>query len=607
MSITRIEPGARFGAYQIVGPLGRGGMATVWKAYETSLDRYVALKVLPAEFLHEPTFAARFQREARVVAKLEHPNIVPIFAYGIEGEIPWMSMRLIAGPGGGSSHLAALLQDGRVLPRRRAVEILTAVADALSYAHDQGVLHRDVKPQNILLDETGRVYLADFGIARMLEGEAALTRTGLVSGTPQYMAPEHAMGTPLDHRVDVYALGTVAYEMLTGATPFSADTPVAVLFKHVSSPIPVPPADYVPEPLLGPLLRSLAKDPAERFERATDFTDALARGLAELPAEPTPPPARRTGAAGTSAPTASTAPTFTSAPTVRTAASVTDPTVAVSRGTVPVAGQSAGVAAAAAASAMPPKRGLAVLLLALAAVAALAAVGLAAWWRGHRAGSENERAAARTSASSPAPPTSAGPPADARGTVAPAKPAPPPEASLAPGTSAPAAGNEARLSPSEPPASTATPRPARTPRPAPPIRAQAPAGVETTPADPVPAPPAPAPAPTFPAGSMPWRLGARLPVGLTSGPAKLDAVQFKTLPKGELEAQFETTCADGQDQLLTFDVALYGEGGAKLANFGGERSLDEGDQATFRKKFKVSPATLAAARMFRVTIQSADD
>ena len=272
----QLTPGSTFGAYQIIEPLGRGGMASVFKAYEPSLDRYVALKVLPPEFLHEETFAARFQREAKVVAKLEHPNIIPIFSFGIEGGTPWMAMRLIAG-----GSLSAVLKKGS-FGLERSVAVIRAVADALTYAHAQGVVHRDVKPQNILLDQEGRVYLADFGIARMLEGGAAITRTGLVSGTPQYMAPEQATGQTLDHRMDIYALGIVAYEMFTGSTPFSADTPVAVLMKQVSSPIPIPPKEDVPEPLLGPLIKSLAKNPEERWQTAAAFAAAFEKGLGSV-------------------------------------------------------------------------------------------------------------------------------------------------------------------------------------------------------------------------------------------------------------------------------------------------------------------------------------
>jgi len=277
-----LASGATFGAYRIIEPLGRGGMASVYKAYEAALDRYVALKVLPGEFLHDETFAERFRREAKVVARLEHPNIIPIHAFGIEGGIPWMAMRLV--PGGA---LSSLLRSGR-LARERTIAILGGVADALDYAHGKGVVHRDVKPQNILLDEAERVYLADFGIAKMVEGTGALTQTGMITGTPQYMAPEQAIGQTIDQRVDIYATGVVAYEMLTGQVPFSADTPVAVLMKHVTEPIPVPAATEVPEPLVRALLKSMAKKPEDRWPTARAFVTALEQGLAEAPTADVP-------------------------------------------------------------------------------------------------------------------------------------------------------------------------------------------------------------------------------------------------------------------------------------------------------------------------------
>jgi plastocyanin len=249
-------------------------MAAVYKAYEAALDRHIALKVLPTEFLHDGTFAERFRREARVVARLEHPNIVPIYAYGIDQGTPWMAMRLVSG-----GALSGLLAQGR-LASHHGLGILKGVAAALDDAHGRGVLHRDVKPQNILLDATGHVYLADFGIARMVEGSSVLTRTGLITGTPQYMAPEQAQGTgQLDRRCDIYALGIVAYEMLVGRVPFTADTPVAVLMKHILEPIPLPPPSEIREPVARALLKCLAKKPEDRWPTATSFVQALERGM----------------------------------------------------------------------------------------------------------------------------------------------------------------------------------------------------------------------------------------------------------------------------------------------------------------------------------------
>lgn len=292
-----LENGTRFGAYTIVEPLGRGGMATVYKAYEVALERHVALKVLPAEFLHDPTFAERFRREARVIARLEHPNIVPIYAYDIDTErgIPWMAMRLIRG-----GTVAQLLQKGKI-GKERAVDILRGAALALDYAHVAGVIHRDVKPQNILLDDAMHAYLADFGIARIAEGSTQLTQTGMITGTPQYMAPEQAVGTTVGTTADIYSLGIVAYQMLTGRVPFTADTPVAIMMKHVSAPVPTPAREEVPEGAVEALVRCIAKKPEDRFGTATAFVDALDEGWTSERPPASPAPAGRvpppTGAA----------------------------------------------------------------------------------------------------------------------------------------------------------------------------------------------------------------------------------------------------------------------------------------------------------------------
>ena len=278
-----LVPGSNAGPYRIIEPLGRGGMAAVYKAYESALDRHVALKVLPREFLHDPSFAERFRREAQVIARLEHPNIIPIYAFDIDREegIPWMAMRLIAG-----GALSQRVRSER-LPFTRCVEILRGVADALDYAHGKGIVHRDIKPQNVLLDENGRVYLADFGIAKILEAGAGqgLTATGMITGTPQYMAPEQATGLKVERHADIYALGIVAYEMFTGHVPFAADTPVAVLMKHVQEPLPMAPLAAIPQPLLAPLLKATAKKPEERWDSAGAFAAALEAAL-ETPAVP---------------------------------------------------------------------------------------------------------------------------------------------------------------------------------------------------------------------------------------------------------------------------------------------------------------------------------
>jgi hypothetical protein len=282
-----LKEGASFGPYRVVDQLGKGGMSFVYRAYEAALDRHVALKVLPAEFLFDETFAARFTREAKVIARLEHPCIVPIYASGIDEGMPWMAMRLI--PGG---TLSTLLERGQ-LPVARSIAILRGIANGLAFAHGQGVIHRDLKPQNVLLDQEGQVYLADFGIARIIEGSTVLTRTGTLTGTPQYMAPEQALEEPVDLRADVYALGILAYEMLTGRVPFTADTPMAVMMKHLNTPIPLEPLKEAGEPLAWAVRKALAKAPADRWATVPAFVEALEGGMDEIRAGlPTGPVAR---------------------------------------------------------------------------------------------------------------------------------------------------------------------------------------------------------------------------------------------------------------------------------------------------------------------------
>jgi serine/threonine-protein kinase len=274
-----LEPGSPFGPYRIAEPLGRGGMAAVYRARDPALDRDVALKILPPEFLHEPSFAERFRQEARVAARLEHPHVLPVHAFGIEQGRPWMAMRLV---GGGS--LAERLQRGP-LPPSQTVALLGEVASALDYAHARGVVHRDVKPANVLLDEDGRAYLADFGIARLLEGSSVATQTGLVVGTPSYMAPEQALGSKVDARADVYALGVVAFECLTGRVPYTGTTPVAILMKHVSEPVPEPAPGELPAPVAAVLRRCLAKATSERWPTAGAFVSALEKASSGLDTE----------------------------------------------------------------------------------------------------------------------------------------------------------------------------------------------------------------------------------------------------------------------------------------------------------------------------------
>lgn len=272
--MAKIVDGQQFGRFQIVSRLGRGGMASVYRAYEPSLDRTIALKVLPEELLDQPGFVERFEREARVVARLEHPHIVPLYASGIDEGQPWMALRLVRG-----GHLGDRMEGGA--PALDAgLDLLAKIADALDFAHAQGIVHRDLKPQNILLGERGECYIADFGIASLLEGATKLTQTGAALGTPQYMAPEQAKGETVGPAADIYALGIIVYQWQTGLLPFDADTPYAVMYKHVSAPIPLEPLASLPERARQVICRALAKDPSDRWPSATTFVNELRAGLA---------------------------------------------------------------------------------------------------------------------------------------------------------------------------------------------------------------------------------------------------------------------------------------------------------------------------------------
>jgi tRNA A-37 threonylcarbamoyl transferase component Bud32/tetratricopeptide (TPR) repeat protein len=273
--------GENVGAYRIVDKLGQGGMATVYKAYHAALDRYVAIKVMHAAFLEDPNFLARFQREARIVAKLDHPHIIPIYDYAEHNGQPYLVMRFVEG-----ETLKSYLSS-EPLDKPEILRISQAIGGALAYAHDQGVLHRDIKPSNILLTPDGGIYLTDFGLARMAEaGESTLSRDMMV-GTPQYISPEQAKGIKaLDARTDIYSLGVVLYELLVGQAPFTADTPYAIIHDHIFTPLPTPRElnPELPEPIERVLLKALAKEPDDRFQSIGELTTALEKAL-ESPAE----------------------------------------------------------------------------------------------------------------------------------------------------------------------------------------------------------------------------------------------------------------------------------------------------------------------------------
>lgn len=270
--------GKQFGHYQIVSPLGEGGMAAVYKAYQPSMERYVAVKVLPRHMATSEEFLSRFRREARILAQLQHPNILPVFDYGESEDYPYIVMPFVP-----SGTLAQLMK-GRRLPLPQVRRIISQVGEALAFAHAHGMIHRDIKPSNVLVDESGNCLLTDFGLARMVESSSMITSSGAVMGTPAYMSPEQGSGNSLDHRSDIYSLGIILYEMLTGKVPYSAETPIAVVIKHIQDPLPsirkIDPA--LPESLELVVLKALAKNPDDRYQTAEEFVVALQTAITEI-------------------------------------------------------------------------------------------------------------------------------------------------------------------------------------------------------------------------------------------------------------------------------------------------------------------------------------
>ena len=265
--------------YEILSQVGQGGMATVFLARQRSMNRNVALKFLPNAFMNDAAYLQRFEREVRIVAQLEHRNIVPVYDFGEFEDQPYIAMRYM--PAGSVEELLAA---GRI-PLGRVLSIVEQVASALDYAHQNGILHRDLKPSNILLDDGGGVFITDFGIARILgEGGSNITTQGVV-GTPSYMSPEQARGEALDGRSDVYSLGVMLFELITGRRPFDSETPYSIAVMHVTMPPPAP-SDVEPsvtDAVEAVILRALHKQPDKRYATAGDLARAL-RLAADLPA-----------------------------------------------------------------------------------------------------------------------------------------------------------------------------------------------------------------------------------------------------------------------------------------------------------------------------------
>ena len=263
--------GRELGPYRIVEQIGVGGMATVYKAYHAVMNRYVAVKVMPEQMSQGEDFRRRFEREAQAVARLEHDHILPVHDYGeMEGRL-YLVMRYID---------AGTLKDRMAagpLDLAEVNRIIRQVGRALEYAHGMGVVHRDVKPSNVLVDAQGDCYLTDFGLAKMLEASVQLTASGVGVGTPAYMSPEQGQGEKVDARSDIYSLGVMLYEMVTGRVPYEAETPLAVVLKHITAPLPLPREvrPDVPEEVERVILRALAKNPGDRFQAMGEMMAAL--------------------------------------------------------------------------------------------------------------------------------------------------------------------------------------------------------------------------------------------------------------------------------------------------------------------------------------------
>jgi serine/threonine protein kinase len=275
--------GQLLGQYLVGECIGRGGMATVYRAHQESMGRDVAIKVMAEELGDNEEFVARFEREARVIARLQHPHILPVIDFGRSGSLVYLVMRLVEG-----GMLSTRMQETR-LSVQQINQFLQQIGSALEYAHQCGVIHRDLKPNNVLLDEVDNAYLTDFGIAKMVAGATSgghsLTATGSVMGTPAYMAPEQWRSEPVDARTDIYALGVILYEMLLGVLPFQAETPFGLMYQHFDAPPPLPRVinPDLPEQFEQILLCALAKNPADRYGSARLLAEDFNRAVQTIP------------------------------------------------------------------------------------------------------------------------------------------------------------------------------------------------------------------------------------------------------------------------------------------------------------------------------------
>jgi serine/threonine protein kinase len=274
--------GQTLGKYRVMEPLGRGGMAQVYRAYHPQLDRYVAVKVLRSDLVEEAEFLGRFRREAQAVANLRHENIVQVYDFDVQFDVYYMIMELLEG-----DTLKVRMNEyrarGEKMPQGEVLRIMLDSLEGLAFAHSEGIVHRDIKPANIMLTRRGQAVLTDFGIAQIVGG-TNYTVSGALMGTLAYMAPEQGLSGKTSAGSDIYSLGIVFYEMLAGRPPFDADTPLAILMKHVNDPLPLPRSidPDIPEPLERVVLKALAKKPEDRYQSAEEMIQALKKAIAEL-------------------------------------------------------------------------------------------------------------------------------------------------------------------------------------------------------------------------------------------------------------------------------------------------------------------------------------
>src|SRR5579859_4223510 len=270
--------GQRLGNYRIIGKLGEGGIATVYRAEQLNIQREVAIKVLKTQDA-QGDFLHRLEREAATIARLSHPHIVKLFDYGQENGITYLVMELITG-----GSLADLIRTGPLSPFE-ANRILQQLASALDYAHREGVIHRDLKPHNVLMDTNGNALLTDFGLARLVQSTSILTHSGTVVGTPAYMSPEQWTGGIIDARTDIYSLGVILFEMLTGRVPFSGETPYRMMHMHINEKPPYVHAlnSAIPLSFDAVILKALAKDISQRFDSAGALASAFQAAVNDSP------------------------------------------------------------------------------------------------------------------------------------------------------------------------------------------------------------------------------------------------------------------------------------------------------------------------------------